>query len=70
MDKRKKVQSQWKTYKAGLGACGLVSCLCVPPLNRPVVRAESDDEAADRDRVYRNTLAGEGWYRRESRAKR
>jgi hypothetical protein len=35
-----------------------------------VVRAESQDEAADRERVYRNTLAGEGWYRRKSRANR
>jgi Family of unknown function (DUF6065) len=35
-----------------------------------VVQAESDDEAGDRERVYRNTLAGEGWYRRESRARR
>ena len=35
-----------------------------------VVRAERDDEAGDRERVYRSTLAGEGWYRRESRARR
>jgi hypothetical protein len=35
-----------------------------------VVRAESQREAADRRRVYRSTLAGEGWYRRESRARR
>jgi hypothetical protein len=35
-----------------------------------VVRAESDEEAAGRQRVYRSTLAGEGWYRRESRARR
>ena len=35
-----------------------------------VVRAESDDEATDRERVYRSTLASEGWYRRESRARR
>jgi uncharacterized protein DUF6065 len=35
-----------------------------------LVRAESEAEAADRRRVYRNTLAGEGWYRRESRARR
>jgi hypothetical protein len=34
------------------------------------VRVESDDEAEERRRVYRNTLAGEGWYRRESRARR
>jgi hypothetical protein len=35
-----------------------------------VVRVESDGEAEQRRRVYRNTLAGEGWYRRESRARR
>jgi hypothetical protein len=35
-----------------------------------VIRAESDGEAAERVRVYRNTMAGEGWYRRESRARR
>jgi hypothetical protein len=35
-----------------------------------VVRAESDEEAAERERVYRSTRAGEGWYRRESRARR
>jgi hypothetical protein len=35
-----------------------------------VVRVESDAEAEERRRVYRNTLAGEGWYRRESRARR
>ncbi len=31
------------------------------------IRAETEDEAEDRERVYRNTLAAEGWYRRESR---
>jgi hypothetical protein len=35
-----------------------------------VVRVESDAEAEERRRVYINTLAGEGWYRRESRARR
>jgi Family of unknown function (DUF6065) len=35
-----------------------------------VVRAESEDDAEERKRVYRSTLAGEGWYRRESRANR
>jgi hypothetical protein len=35
-----------------------------------IVRVESDGEAEERRRVYRNTLAGEGWYRRESRARR
>jgi hypothetical protein len=34
------------------------------------VRAESEQDAADRERVYRNTLAGEGWYRRQSRSSR
>ena len=34
------------------------------------IRAESEQEAAERSRIYRNTLAGEGWYRRESRSKR
>jgi hypothetical protein len=32
------------------------------------VRAETEQEAAERERVYRNTLAGEGWYRRQSRS--
>jgi hypothetical protein len=35
-----------------------------------VIRTESEEDAAERERVYRNTLAGEGWYRRESRANR
>jgi Family of unknown function (DUF6065) len=35
-----------------------------------VIRAESEEDAEERERVYRNTLAGEGWYRRESRARR
>jgi hypothetical protein len=34
------------------------------------VRAETDADAAERERVHRNTLAGDGWYRRESRARR
>jgi hypothetical protein len=35
-----------------------------------MIRAESEHEAAEREHVHRNTLAGEGWYRRESRSKR
>jgi len=35
-----------------------------------VIRAESDDEAAESERVYRSTLAAEGSYRRRSRAQR
>lgn len=35
-----------------------------------VVRAESQDEAAEHERVLRNTLAAAGWYRRESRRAR
>jgi Family of unknown function (DUF6065) len=34
------------------------------------IRVETEAEAAERERVYRNTLAGEGWYRRESRSRR
>lgn len=34
------------------------------------IRAESEQEAAERERVYRNTLAGEGWYRSQSRRQR
>jgi hypothetical protein len=34
------------------------------------VRAESEREASERERVYRNTLAGSGWYRSQSRARR
>ena len=33
------------------------------------VRAELDEEAAERERVYRSTLAGEGWYRSQSRSR-
>jgi hypothetical protein len=32
------------------------------------IRAESEQEAVERERVYRNTLAGEGWYRSQSRS--
>ena len=35
-----------------------------------VVRAESDADAAERERVVRSTLAEGGWYRRVSRARR
>jgi len=35
-----------------------------------VVRAESDDEAAVREKIFRSTIAGEGWYRKEARAAR
>ncbi len=34
------------------------------------VRAETADEALERDRVYRNTIAGAGWYRKFARAAR
>jgi Family of unknown function (DUF6065) len=34
------------------------------------VHAESEREASERERVFRNTLAGAGWYRRRSRAAR
>ncbi|MGQ0776064.1 MAG: DUF6065 family protein [Pseudonocardiales bacterium] len=35
-----------------------------------VVRAEKANEAADRDRIRRNTLASEGWYRHNALASR
>jgi hypothetical protein len=35
-----------------------------------IVRAESDDEAEERERIRRSTLAGAGWYRRHARAAR
>lgn len=35
-----------------------------------VVRAETDDERAARERILRATQAGDGWYRDEVRAKR
>jgi hypothetical protein len=34
------------------------------------IRAESEQEGDDRERVLRNTLAGEGWYRAQSRSRR
>ncbi len=34
------------------------------------VRAETGDEAAEREKVYRNTIAGTGWYRKFARASR
>jgi hypothetical protein len=34
------------------------------------VRAETEQEADERERVYRNTIAGTGWYRKFARAKR
>jgi hypothetical protein len=34
------------------------------------IRAESELEALEREKVHRNTLAGEGWYRKFSRADR
>lgn len=34
------------------------------------IRAEQPDEAAERVRIFRNTLAGGGWYRQHARAKR
>jgi hypothetical protein len=35
-----------------------------------VIRAECPGDAVERERVYRNTLAGDGWYRREPRSTR
>lgn len=35
-----------------------------------VVRAETAEEAAARERIFRQTLAAEGWYRREMRDQR
>jgi hypothetical protein len=35
-----------------------------------VVRAETEEEAAERERIRRSTLAGSGWYRRNARAAR
>ncbi len=35
-----------------------------------VVRAESEQDAVERERVFRSTLAGEGWYRAQSRSSR
>lgn len=34
------------------------------------VRAETENEANDRERVFRNTIAGAGWYRKFARASR
>jgi len=34
------------------------------------IRAEGDIEAQERERVFRNTIAGAGWYRRHARAAR
>ncbi len=34
------------------------------------VRAETMEEANERERIYRNTIAGSGWYRKFARAKR
>ena len=34
------------------------------------VRAETADEAAERQRILRATSAGDGWYRKEAREKR
>jgi hypothetical protein len=33
------------------------------------IRAESEQDASERERIYRSTLASEGWYRRQSRSK-
>jgi hypothetical protein len=35
-----------------------------------LVRAETPDEAATRERILRQTMASDGWYRREARAPR
>ena len=34
------------------------------------IRSETMDEATERQTVYRNTIAGEGWYRKSARAAR
>ncbi|ASY72245.1 hypothetical protein N181_29070 [Sinorhizobium fredii USDA 205] len=34
------------------------------------IRAETRSEAVERDTIYRNTIAGEGWYRKTARAAR
>ena len=34
------------------------------------VRAETGEEPGERERVYRNTIAGTGWYRKFARASR
>ena len=34
-----------------------------------VVRAETEDEEAERERIHRNTIAGAGWYARHARGK-
>lgn len=35
-----------------------------------VIRAETPEEGETRERIFRNTIAGEGWYRKEARAAR
>ena len=37
---------------------------------RGSVRVETEEEAEARSKIHRSTLAGEGWYRRRSRAAR
>jgi hypothetical protein len=37
---------------------------------KAAVRAETFGEFAEREKVYRKTLAGDGWYRKEARAQR
>ncbi|HTV68263.1 MAG TPA: hypothetical protein VMF90_06970 [Rhizobiaceae bacterium] len=34
------------------------------------IRAETTTEFAEREKIYRKTLAGDGWYRKEARAQR
>lgn len=34
------------------------------------IRAETEAEAGERERIYRNTVAGDGWYRKHARAAR
>jgi hypothetical protein len=36
----------------------------------PMVAVETKDEGRTRERILRNTLASEGWYRKFARAKR
>ena len=35
-----------------------------------MIRAETAEESAVRERIFRNTIADEGWYRKEARAAR
>jgi len=41
-----------------------------PAINQPGIRVESEAEGETRERIRRNTLSMEGWYRKFARAKR